>query len=82
MKVFFLRARKKFVSPCTASLQTNVKDPDPHPDQYIWGLPDLEPTRVRIQLRILPSPSKNSKKNLDLFGVWFLTSVRLFIFEE
>ncbi len=37
-------------------------------------------SQVRLRLRILPSSSKNSKKNLDFYC--FVTSLWLFIFEE
>ncbi len=47
--------------------------PDPHPDPLVTS-------NVPIRLRILPSSSKNSKKNLEFYC--FLTCQWLLIFEE
>jgi hypothetical protein len=43
--------------------------PDPHPDPLVKA-------RIRLWIRILPSSSKNSKKNLDFF-CFVLTSLLL-----
>jgi hypothetical protein len=42
--------------------------------------PDPDPTSDRLWIRILPSLSKNNKKNLDFYC--FVTSFRLFMFEN
>jgi hypothetical protein len=45
-----------------------------------WFLKSSAWVGFQIQIRILPSSSKNSKKNLDIYC--FVTSLWLFIFEE
>jgi hypothetical protein len=47
--------------------------PDPDPNPLVRG---MDP----VQIRILLSPSKNRKKNLDSYC--FVTSFGLFIFEK
>jgi hypothetical protein len=57
---------------------TNVPDPNPDPDppdSHVFGPPE-----VWIWIRILPSASKNSNKNLDSYC--FVTYFGLFIFEK
>jgi hypothetical protein len=53
---------------------------DPDPDPLVRGM-DPDPILLWIRFfRILLSSCKNSKKNLDSY--WFVTSLRLFIFEK
>jgi hypothetical protein len=56
-------------------------DPDPEPDQYVFGPPRYgsSSTRYGSGSGFLP-PTKSSKENLDIYC--FVTSLRLFIFEN
>jgi hypothetical protein len=52
-----------------------TNDVDPDPDLYVFGPPGSASGQVRttIRLQILPSSSKNCKKNLDFYC--FVTSL-------
>jgi hypothetical protein len=63
------------------SSATSVADPDPNPDPsdlYVFGPPGSGSiSQIEVWIRILLSPSKNCKRNLDSYC--FVASFWLFI---